>query len=77
MINGGEGGLSLGPIQMDQYYLLTENCPFNTREEAERLIAAIRKDTYGVHGQPPVTPVGIDFQITESKGKFYIWYKPL
>ena len=62
MIDSNKGDITFGPLEMRQFELLNKNNPFKTRLEAEDFVAETEPD--GV------------FQITESDGKFYIWYRP-
>lgn len=71
MLSGGDGGLSIGNIQMDQYKLLDPIKPINTRVEVEEYIKRAKAFL-----QELELPICVDFQITESREKrITIWYK--
>ncbi len=71
MLSGGDGGLSIGNIQMDQYKLLDPIKPINTRVEVEEYIKRAKAFL-----QELELPICVDFQITESEEKrITIWYK--
>lgn len=78
MLSGGDGGLSIGNIQMDQYKLLNKGKPYASRQEAKRFIDIIKNSCYG-SGKDKVLAIhkDVEFQITESEAEegFYIWYK--
>ena len=61
MIRGGNGGLTIGHVQMDQYYIVNEYEPYTTKEEAEKSFEHLLEL--------------LEFQITGANGKFYVWCK--
>lgn len=76
MLSGGDGGLTMGPLQMDQYYILNKGLPYASIEEAKKFIQVMKNSFYGAKDITPVVSPNTEFQITESEGGFYVWYKP-
>ena len=77
MINGGDGGLSIGPLQLDQYHLINKDRPYNSMEEAKRFIQITQNSCYGLgKDRSPVVHPDTKFQITETDGKFHVWATP-
>ena len=66
MISGGEGGLSIGIVHMDQYKLLNENNPIKDENLVEEFVELLRNMTQEV----------VEYQISgTNENGFYIWYK--
>ena len=71
MISGGDGGLSIGVIHMEQYKLLNENNPIKDKNLAEEYVELLRNMTQTVYLDGVV-----EYQISGTyENGFYIWYK--
>ena len=71
MISGGDGGLSIGIVHMDQYKLLNENNPIKDKNLAEEFVELLRNMTQTVYFNEVV-----EYQISgTNENGFYIWYK--
>lgn len=71
MDSGGDGGLMMGPLKLDQYYILNADTPYPSRQAAEEAI------TRGFDIHSAITDANVKFEITESNNNFYIWYMPI
>ena len=69
MISGGDGGLTIGIVHMDQYKLLNENNPIKDKNLAEEFVKLLRNMAETVYFNEVV-----EFQISGTN-EFYIWYK--
>lgn len=69
MISGGDGGLTIGIVQMDQYKLLNENNPIKDKNLAEEFVKLLKNMAETVYFNEVV-----EFQISGTN-EFYIWYK--
>ncbi len=69
MISGGDGGLTIGIVHMDQYKLLNENNPIKDKNLAEEFVKLLKNMAETVYFNEVV-----DFQISGTN-EFYIWYK--
>ena len=71
MISGGDGGLTIGIVQMDQYKLLNENNPIKDKNLAEEFVKLLKNMAATVYSNEVV-----EFQISgTNENGFYIWYK--
>ena len=70
MISGGDGGLTIGIVQMDQYKLLNENNPIKDKNLVEEFVKLLKNMVETVYFNEVV-----EFQISENENGFYIWYK--
>ena len=70
MISGGDGGLTIGIVQMDQYKLLNENNPIKDKNLVEEFVKLLKNMAETVYFNEVV-----EFQISENENGFYIWYK--
>ena len=69
MISGGDGGLTIGIVHMDQYKLLNENNPIKDKNLAEEFVKLLKNMAETVYFNEVV-----EFQISGTN-EFYIWYK--
>ena len=69
MISGGDGGLTIGIVHMDQYKLLNENNPIKDKNLAEKFVKLLKNMAETVYFNEVV-----EFQISGTN-EFYIWYK--
>ena len=70
MISGGDGGLSIGVVHMDQYKLLIDN-PIKDKNLAEEFVKLLKNMAETVYFNEVV-----EFQISgTNENGFYIWYK--
>ena len=69
MISGGDGGLSIGVVHMDQYKLLNENNPIKDKNLVEEFVKLLKNMAETVYFNEVV-----EFQISGTN-EFYIWYK--
>ena len=69
MISGGDGGLTIGIVQMDQYKLLNENNPIKDKNLVEEFVKLLKNMAETVYFNEVV-----EFQISGTN-EFYIWYK--
>ena len=69
MISGGDGGLTIGIVHMDQYKLLNENNPIKDKNLAEEFVKLLKNMVETVYFNEVV-----EFQISGTN-EFYIWYK--
>ena len=71
MISGGDGGLTIGIVQMDQYKLLNENNPIKDKNLVEEFVKLLENMVETVYSNEVV-----EFQISgTNENGFYIWYK--
>ena len=71
MISGGDGGLSIGIVNMDQYKLLNENNPIKDKNLVEEFVKLLKNMAEVVYFNEV-----IEFQISgTNENGFYIWYK--
>ena len=71
MISGGDGGLSIGVIHMEQYKLLNENNPIKDENLVEEFVKLLKNMAETVYYNEVV-----EFQISgTNENGFYIWYK--
>ena len=69
MISGGDGGLTIGIVHMDQYKLLNENNPIKDKNLAEEFVKLLRNMAETVYFNEVV-----EFQISGTN-EFYILFK--
>ena len=70
MISGGDGGLSIGIVHMDQYKLLNENNPIKDKNLVEEFVKLLKNMAETVYSNE------VEFQISgTNENGFYIWHK--
>lgn len=71
MISGGEGGLSMGPIEMKTFEIINATNPVKDKELAEEFVSLL-----GVMTKSIFAKESVEFQITGDPVRgYYIWYK--